>query len=633
MPPPLFNITRRHLIGFLLSVLDAALGFVVMFCAMSFRYSLEEKTIPGGLEWKAGLVFAAVTLIVWLGLRIHRGVWRFTSLNDIRSISQGVFLVSIITPLIMFLFFDRGQNFPRSVPFIAAFFFFGVLTLVRLIFLLYHSGDIRAIFRRKNPNLPNALLIGSEESANNYIRFVSRKMTSSGFNIHGIISTDKSFKGRSIRGVPILGVMDEIENICMASKNTAGKVTLIATQPDLKRSLSDKLVRTAARLSLPLVRVQPGGASNLTPFEAADLIGRPVQAHDMASVRNMVEGRTVLVTGAGGTIGAELARQLFAFPPKKLILLDISEFNTYKILRELDPRNTHQNNDNLSAYLGDVRDMARLEEIFEIEQPDIVLHAAAIKHVPLGEMNPLETLSTNLTGTKNILAMAKRYATTSFTLISTDKAVRPTNIMGASKRLAEILTLTHQAKSNKLSACCVRFGNVLASTGSVIPLFESQIAAGGPVTVTDKNVERYFMTTDEAASLVLQAAAMNQTSHSREGAIYVLDMGEPVNIARLARQLIRLRGFVPDRDIKVEYTGLRPGEKLTEVLTGGQEQLKDTKVKSIMRFTGQIEDPESIDRRLTKLMTHIKSRNKQAIRKDIAGIIPCYEPNGTLSKD
>ena len=352
----------------------------------------------------------------------------------------------------------------------------------------------------------------------------------------------------------------------------------------------------------------------------------------MRPVRRMLEGQTVLVTGSGGTIGSELARQIFAYSPKKLILFDISEFNTYQMLQELDPNSTHRKKGRLSAYMGDVRDIGCLKDIFEAERPEIILHAAALKHVPLGEANPLETLSTNLIGTDNVLAMAEQYGTVSFTLISTDKAVQPMNIMGASKRLAEILTLARQAQSDKLSANCVRFGNVLASNGSVIPLFESQIAKGGPVTVTHKDVERYFMTTQEAAALVLQSAAMNLTHQSREGAVYVLDMGDPVNIARLARQLIRLRGFVPDRDIPIEYTGLRPGEKLTEILIGDQEELQDTAVKGVMRFTGLVVDPESIDRRLAKLMKNIISRDRVAIRKGLADIIPEYEPNGTLPK-
>lgn len=624
-------INRRSVNSLILSVLDASLGFLAMFLAMTWRYDFENKSIPASLDYKAGLVFAITTFTVWMALRIHRGIWRFTSLRDIRVLAQGVFLVSIITPLIMFLFFNRGAHFPRSVPFIAGPLFFGILTLIRLISLFYHNGDIRAILRRKNPHLPNAVLLGSEDSANHYIRDINRKRIAPNFNIQGIVSTESSFKGRSIHGVPVLGDITEIEKIYAQLGTAKDNLTLIATQSNLKRELSDKFVRIAAQLSLPLVRVQPGGASELTPFEAADLIGRPVQAHDMSPVNRMVEGETVLVTGAGGTIGSELSRQIFSFSPKTLVLFDISEFNIYQILQELDPHNIHQKAGRLKAYLGDVRDKARVTEVFETENPHIILHAAALKHVPLGEMNPLETLSINLIGTDNLLDISEQFKAKSFTLISTDKAVKPTNIMGASKRLAEILTLSRQHQNSQISTNCVRFGNVLASNGSVIPLFESQIAKGGPVTVTDKNVERYFMTTREAASLVLQSAAMNLTHQNADGAVYVLDMGEPVNIARLARQLIRLRGFVPDRDIKIEYTGLRPGEKLTEVLIGDSEHLNETSIKGVMRFTGLMVDPESVNRRMGKLMDYIKDRDYGAIQNSIADLIPCYDPNGILS--
>ena len=611
--------------------MDASVGFLAMFLAMTWRYDFENKSVPDYVDYKAALVFALTTFVVWIALRVHRGIWRFTSLKDIRVLVQAVFLVSIITPLIMFLFINRGAHFPRSVPFIAGPLFFGVLTLIRLIALLYHNGDIRAVFRRKNPNLPHAILLGSEASANDYILDTSRKNMAPTFNIQGIISTDSTFKGRSVRGVPVLGDMSDIKSLCEPFQDDGRQVTLIATQSDLDRSISDKFVRIAASLGLPLVRVQHGAIGELTAFEAADLIGRQAQSHDVTPVRRLVENQTVLVTGAGGSIGSELVRQIFALSPHKLVLLDVSEFNIYNILTEIDPSGRYVADEKLSAYLADIRDVKRLDDIFERERPEIILHAAALKHVPLGEMNPLETLSTNLIGTDNVLDASERFGAKSFTLISTDKAVKPTNIMGASKRLAEILTLTRHAQNENLSTNCVRFGNVLASRGSVIPLFEKQIAAGGPVTVTHKDVERYFMTMPEAAALVLQSAAMNLAHKNDDGAVYVLDMGEPVNIARLARQLIRLRGLVPDRDVKIEYTGLRPGEKLTEVLIGDKEQLNDTPIKGVKRFTGLVVDPKSISRRMDRLIKTIQQRDRAAIRKSIADIIPCYDPNGTLS--
>ena len=625
-------LSRRHLVSLFLSIVDAVIGFIAMFLAMTWRYDFENKPIPNDLDLKAAMVYAATILLVWLGLRTHRGVWRFTSLSDIRVLLQGTLLVSIIMPLIMFFFFDRGNNFPRSVPAISGALFFGLMILLRLVVMFLYNGDIRAIFRGKDLNLPNAILLGSEQSAHNYIRDISRKTAAPGFNIQGIVTTDASFKGRSIRGVPVLGDITEIETLIKQFDPNLSQLTLIATQTDLKRDLSDKFVRIAARLSLPLVRVQSNDGFELTPFEAADLIGRPVQNHDMSPVRLMLHDKTVLVTGGGGSIGSELVRQIFSLSPKKILILDVSEFNTYSILQELDPSGQLRKENKLAAYLGDVRDEKRVEEIFKSERPEIVLHAAALKHVPLGETNPLQTLSTNLLGTSHVLKMAQRYGTESFTLVSTDKAVQPTNIMGASKRLAELMTLCGQSQNENLSASCVRFGNVLASAGSVIPLFEKQIAKGGPVTVTHKDVERYFMTTEEAVALVLQSAALNLKRNNRGAAIYVLDMGEPVNITRLARQLIRLRGFVPERDIEIHFTGLRPGEKLTEILTDDMELLEDTSVPGVRRFKGLMADAKSTERRLNKIIKSINARNKAALSQNIADVIPEYVPNHILSK-
>ena len=303
------------------------------------------------------------------------------------------------------------------------------------------------------------------------------------------------------------------------------------------------------------------------------------------------------------------------------------------MISDLLPRDDEAAKTNIiwHALLGDVCDPERMAEIFEIHKPEIILHAAALKHVPLGETNPIETLRTNIVGTKIIIDLAIKYDTKSFALISTDKAVAPSNIMGASKRVVEMLTLASEAAEAKLSACAVRFGNVLASTGSVVPLFEEQIARGGPVTVTDKDVERYFMTTKEAAALVLQAAALNAYQSEHKASIYVLEMGEPVNIARLARQLIRLRGFVPDRDIKIKYTGMRPGEKLTEGIASTIENLETTYVAGIQRITSEMQDPEIVTRRVDKLLTAIKNRDKLGIKKALKTLLPDYEPNGGLS--
>ena len=360
------------------------------------------------------------------------------------------------------------------------------------------------------------------------------------------------------------------------------------------------------------------------------MIGRELKALNIEPVRRLVHGKRVLITGAGGTIGSEITRQVAALMPERLTLLDYSEFNLYEIDREL--RGTFPDMvGTWFPYLANICDKFRLEEIFDKEKPQIILHAAALKHVPLSEINPIEALKTNIGGTQNILALSHKHGAESFTLISTDKAVRPSNIMGASKRIAEMLTLIHTKKDKNLSACAVRFGNVLASTGSVVPLFEEQIANGGPVTVTHEDVTRYFMTTEEAAALVLQAAALNATERPELGSIYVLEMGEPVKISKLARQLIRLRGLVPDRDIKIVFTGLRPGEKLKEELSHDDEEfLESTYVEGVQRFTGIMESPDILKSNIDQLLKQAANRDRNEIKKSLAKLLPNYKPNGSL---
>jgi len=603
-----------------------------MYGAIQWRYDFLNKPIPNTVDENAGIIMMVLVAVIWFVTGVHRAIWRFTSLNDIRKLLEGVFIVCILTPLILFLFFERAEHFPRSAPLIAGALFFVLLTASRLIIMLIRNGDIRALFRGKVDNNTNAILIGTGASLYNYLRDTSRQSGGPGYNIQGLIDPDDSYRGRSIRGVPVIGNLNNLSSVY--ARMSAGKdkrPTLIAVDPNPDRYQAYNLVKTASEIGAPLARISSGHGDVLSSFEAADLIGREARALDITPVRRFIEGRRVMITGAGGSIGSELSRQVAGLSPSNIILVDNSEYNLYKLdylMNELLPDDEETK---WSVHLGDVCNKERLEEIFKRHKPEIILHAAAFKHVPLGELNPIETLRNNIVGTKVIIDLAVKYGTESFTLISTDKAVAPSNVMGASKRIVEMLTMVSEASETSLSASAVRFGNVLASNGSVIPLFEEQIARGGPVTVTHKDVNRYFMTTDEAAALVLQAAALNSNQSQSKASIYVLEMGEPVNIAQLARQLIRLRGFVPDRDIKIEYTGLRAGEKLAEDLTAFDENLETTYVAGVMRFTGEVADPTSVMRRIDKLLEAIMRRDKPAIKKALKTLLPDYEPNGGLS--
>ncbi len=612
------------------TIYDAVLGGLCMFLVIHWRYTFEDTPVPSNIAESATIVFMASCIASWIITDSYKAIWRFTSLDDIKNLFQAVLLAVIIAPVVLFFFFNRAADFPRSVPFIVGPLFFFALTLSRVIILFIQNGDVRAIFRGQNRDLPNAVLVGTETSLHNYLRDMSRKVSGPGFNIKGLIGTDVDHSGRSIRGIPVLGNLDELDNVYTGLKKRYEIApTLIATDVNPGRTKSYNLVRKASELGAPLVRVSQTRPDTLSPFEASDLIGRELRALDIDPVRRFISGKRVMITGAGGTIGSEITRQVAGLMPERLVLIDNSEFNLYEIDRELKQL-LPDADATWFPFLANVCDKTRLDEIFAEEQPQVILHAAALKHVPLSEINPIEALQTNIGGTQNILAMAKKHKAESFTLISTDKAVKPSNIMGASKRIAEMLTMS-ETKNNELSACAVRFGNVLASTGSVVPLFEEQIAKGGPVTVTDKNVTRYFMTTEEAAALVLQAAALNATERPDMGSIYVLEMGEPVKINKLARQLIRLRGLVPDRDIQIVYTGLRPGEKLTEELIHTEENLESTYVDGVQRFTGTLGTPDAVKSQISTLLKSVASRDKTQIKKSLAKLLPKYKPNGSLS--
>lgn len=339
----------------------------------------------------------------------------------------------------------------------------------------------------------------------------------------------------------------------------------------------------------------------MTPSPASILARRP-RSLDPTRTRDLIQGRRVLVTGAGGTIGGELARRAAAQGPESLILLDASEFNLYALDQQLKETQAHAD---WTVAFGDVRDRARLEQVFERHRPEVVLHAAALKHVPLMQAHPCEAVLTNVGGVVHVMELA-REASASFVFISTDKAVNPTNVMGATKRVAERVVQA-LAQGAATRSAIVRFGNVLGSTGSVVPLFERQIARGGPVTVTDKDMERWFMTVGEAAELVLQAATLPDPGDAQ---VFVLDMGEAVRIDDLARQLIRLAGHEPDLDIRIEYTGLRPGEKLTEEIFYAAEDVRPTAVEGVLTARAEAATLADLKPRLDALLATAAARDE-----------------------
>ncbi len=624
---------------------DVIFAMASMMMVIRWRYDFLNEPIRGNIDHKAAYIAAAATLITWVLLRQDRAMWRFTTLDDFKKISAGIGIVALAVPLTLYFFFDRGANFPRSAPPLFAAMFFGLIIASRLFAMILQNGDFRALFRARSTYGQDALLVGPAPHLYNYLMDRARKSGAGsqqhmGFNPVGLIETSGLYEGRTIRSVPVLGGPDRLEDIYLKTTGRQDKpLQIISVDPSPDRHVTANLVKIAAELGAPLSRRSADPGEGLSTFEASDLIGRDMRVLDLAPVREMFQGRRVLVTGAGGSIGSELSQQIARLKPAQLTLVDHSEFHLYKLEKKMAPFRRYDDTTCWKTFIGDIRNAPRMREIFAVEKPEIVLHAAALKHVPLGQRNPLEVLRTNVMGSSNVLDMCEAFGVEHFILISTDKAVAPVNMMGASKRIVEMMTLARQAMTSGLQASCVRFGNVLASNGSVVNLFEEQIAMGGPVTVTHREVDRYFMMLEEAAALVLQSAALgakrrdaSEKGHDDTGCIYVLEMGEPVNIARLARQLIRLRGKVPDVDIEVRFTGLRPGEKLTELLSYEDEDLAPTSVDGIQLYNRDVLDPAAVLDGTKRLIRALDTRNREAIRKAIAQLVPGYNPKHVLDE-
>jgi FlaA1/EpsC-like NDP-sugar epimerase len=432
------------------------------------------------------------------------------------------------------------------------------------------------------------------------------------------VDDDTSKIGFFIAGIPVSGRCEDIPELCKKHEIKTVFLAIPSLSASRRREVISYCIDSGVEIctvpSLSEIMMNRHEPMLVKKVRIEDLLGRDPVRIDLDKVMGYVEGKTVLVTGAGGSIGSELCRQLASHSPKKLILFDIYENGVYDILNEIL---RHRPQLDVEALIGSVRDYSRLEQIFKTRRPDIVYHAAAHQHVPLMEDSPNEAIKNNVFGTLNTVRAADAAGVKKFVMISTDKAVNPTNVMGATKRMCEMIIQAWNKKSNT-EYVAVRFGNVLGSNGSVIPLFERQIAEGGPVTVTHPDIIRYFMTIPEAVSLVLQAGA-----EASGGEIFVLDMGEPVKIDDLARNMIRLSGLEPDCDIKIEYTGLRPGEKLYEELLMDEEGLQSTENKLIHIGRPIDFDEESFLSRLEEL-ERVISDDSLPIRDIISQIVPTY---------
>ena len=620
----------------------AALLHDTFMAALSFPLSLYLRVgesiqhYPQSLLWNGTIIFAVVCALVFSFSGMYRGIWRYASLNDLMAITKGVTLSILIFLPLMFLM-TRLESLPRSAIFINWFVLMALLGGPRFLYRVFKDRRFENVLARDDYSYIPVLLVGAGDAAELFLRDLARD-TESPYRVLGMLSDKPSRLGREIHGVAVVGLMDNLEEVVARLKKSGpAPQRLIVTKDDLDGAMIRRLLDQADALGLALARLPrlsdlKGGVSEhleIKPVAIEDLLGRPQTVLDRPAMKALIKDKPVLVTGAGGTIGSELARQICALGPSRIALLDNSEFQLYSI--DLKIATNHPNLPR-STVICDVRDRKRLDEIMAVETPALVFHAAALKHVPMVEANPCEGILTNVIGSRNVANACVKAKAEMMVQVSTDKAVNPVSIMGASKRLAESycqsLDLSTGVKRMPTQFVTVRFGNVLGSTGSVVPLFQQQLAAGGPLTVTHPDMKRYFMTTREAVELVLQASALagRETSLLEEGGIFVLDMGEPVRILDLARQIIRLAGMTPDTDVQIEFTGVRPGEKLFEELFHDSEPPVPTKYESILLATPRTVDHEVLLRALNKLEELARAGKTEKALATLAHLVPDYHP-------
>ena len=613
------NTINKRLIAV---VHDAGMSGLALFLAIVARYG--TKSFPDTelvASWVA--LFVLVSAIVFRLMGLGRGLWRFASLADLRAIVMAS-TAAILLFIICLFAIIRLDSLPRSVPFITWFMMIVLIGAPRLAYRAYKDGSLSRLGCLKPEiNAKHVLLAGHVRDAEHAIR-THQLEASDQYTVHGLVCDDASKSGHSIRGIPILGDLTHLEDLARRLERSGTPVEAILSVT--KRPAADfskSLTRTAAELGIPIKRATPRqldlSEPDFSELTIEDLLGRAPVNLDKSRMNELIHDRVILVTGAGGSIGSEVVRQILKYGPRRIILLENSEFALYNIDQEVAKSGPTVSR---RAVIADVRDRDRIFEIVREEKPAIVFHAAALKHVPLVENNPREALQTNIVGTRNVADAAVDAQAEGFVLISTDKAVKPTSIMGATKRAAEAYCQALDVSGTDTRFITVRFGNVLGSNGSVIPLFRKQIEAGGPVTVTHPDMRRYFMTIPEAAELVLQAAAFSVDNSNQRGRIYVLDMGEPVKITDLAKILISLAGLRPDKDIEIKFTGLRPGEKLFEELFETDEENLPSGADGVIVATANLMELERITELVVALNFTAASGNVKSGINILAEIVP-----------
>jgi FlaA1/EpsC-like NDP-sugar epimerase len=624
-------------LGTLHDFLAAGLSFAL---AYVLAIGLDGALATSGILEKLAL-FSIGSALVFYAFSLNGGSWRYASVPDLTAIVKASAVVVLGYVLVQFLY-SRGDGLPRTVPILLWLFLIALLAGPRIIFrIAKESGGFGLLtgIARPKAGATQVLIYGMNDIAEAYIRAVRLRRGADVF-IAGMVDDDPVKQSRTMQGRRVLGTSADlliIKELLLAKGVTVTE--LVVADNSLSASALTTLVERAVNAGLKITRLPDilktatiRGNAHLDPkpLEVRDLLGRKEISLNSVEVTRLIENRTILLSGAGGSIGSELARQISEFNPKRFVLCDISEHFLYSIDLELTEKHPEIE---FVARIADVRDKKRVRAIFEEFRPDAVFHAAALKHVPLVEDNALEAIKTNILGTKNCADAAVEFGSNIFVMISTDKAVNPTNVMGATKRAAEAYCQHLDLKSGKTRFKAVRFGNVLGSNGSVVPRFAAQIAKGGPVTVTHPNIVRYFMTIPEAVTLVLQSSAHGDRDSAERGKILVLNMGKPVLIAELAQRMIQLAGLRPGVDIQIEFTGLRPGEKLYEELYDPSEVEKGNENDPYLVVSPRRVDQSILENTILEMETKSQEDHWRQAISLLKRIVPEFKQDGQPDND
>ena len=618
----------RHFASLLIDVSIAASAFLLAYLT-AYGYP-DVLAVPSLTQKLAG--FTAGALGAFYLFAPYRGSWRYVSIPDVVTITKAA-AVAVATYTVGAFLVTRGEDVPRSVPVLSFLYLVMLLGGARLAYRLIIERVVVLPRRVSASSTQRAVLLcGFSDKAEGFVR-ASRQRGGHAYLIAGILDDANLNTGRTVQGVAVLGSLDKLDKVLAKLARQGVNITeLVVTETAPSRRRLASIVERANEASLKVSRIPDiTEMSSVTtdllleprPIELGDLLERPEVNADVEGVGRLIAGRIVLATGAGGSIGSELSRQIATFGPSRLVISDNSEFLLYRLDTEL--RDKHPDLDIVTRVV-DVRNTERVKAVMAEVRPDVVFHAAALKHVPMMERNPLEAIKTNVLGTRNVADAALAAQVATFVMISTDKAVNPTSIMGATKRAAEAYCQSLDIVSADTRFKTVRFGNVLGSNGSVVPRFQEQIAAGGPVTVTHPDIVRYFMTIPEAVRLVLHASSHAIENRMERGKIMVLDMGKPARIVDLAERLIQLAGYKPRVDIDIVFTGLRPGEKLYEELFDPSEAPAGRTEEGYVVAAPRIIDRHLLNRTITEI-GHCAEREDAARAVELlAHIVPEFAP-------